>query len=144
MPVGSGYSVEAQVTGEEFIHGIQFEITPSFPLKNGTDSQASKVHFTDPGSGSMQVFVKDMRGITSTLYVNSAWTVGMVKGKIQDIEGVLPEQQRLVFAGKQLEDSKRLCCQQHQSLGVQHWAASGGIYLDTLNSGICCRCCVHC
>lgn len=56
----------------------------------------------------MQIFVKDLSGKVITLEVEPNDSVDAIKAKIQEKEGIVPHQQRLIFAGRELENGKTL------------------------------------
>ena len=128
MPFDSGHSIESQLTGKDTIGGIQFEVTPYTPKpptptsepptptskppipasKPQTPAPKSFNYLSIPSNGFI-LFVKTLVGTTVTLLnCDPNNTIDKIKSKIHNEVGTPPDQQRLVFAGTQLEDGRTL------------------------------------
>ncbi|KAG2343895.1 hypothetical protein BDR05DRAFT_1022479 [Suillus weaverae] len=99
VPYGSGYSIEHQINGSETTGGLQIEVIPATASSGMQNSSTGRV---------MQIFVKALNGKSLTIEAASSDTIHDIKLMIQDTQGISPDQQWIVFAGRQLEDNRTL------------------------------------
>ncbi|KAH8595364.1 hypothetical protein B0O99DRAFT_155247 [Bisporella sp. PMI_857] len=141
MPIGSGYSVEAQVTGEDVTGGLQFEITPA--------TEEYRRTYNTP----LSVTVQTLTGKAILLSPLASNTVKDLKKMIQKQETMHVHKQKLIYQGRVMEDDELLSYyslvdgsiinlvldsrgEWQESIKFRPLGSGGTIYIDTLTERI--------
>ena len=107
MPMGTGYTVEAQVTGEDVTGGLQFEITPAEKVPEAFPRYLKIPTVPNAEYPAHELFIQTLTGKAIQLEgLSAATTVEEVKGLYCIKEGIPVNEQRLTYSGKQLCDGR--------------------------------------
>ena len=108
MPLGTGYSVVYQVTGEDILGGLQFEVTPSVPCKPVVPQALPALSNQRDASGRFEIGIKMADGSGIALRVKDSTTVKRLIDLVAYKEDIRPSQLRLLFAGRRMAEGETL------------------------------------
>ena len=120
--------VKAKIQDKEGIPPDQQRLIFGNTLQDYSIQKDSTLHLVLRLRGGTQIFVKKMEGRNITFDVNLTDKIESLRAKIQDKEGIPPDEQRLVFAGKQLENGNTLedySIKRHSIIHLLGWIDGG-------------------